>query len=188
MESHPIESLMKSAMDSIQSMIDVDTIIGDPIDTPNNMVIIPISKVSLGFASGGSEFKGEALDEYKKKDKEEEVQYRLPFGGGAGAGVSIIPVAFLIVSSESIKLLPVEHSSTVDKLLDYVPDFIEKVNSIVNKTIDSKEKVVNKEVIEKEEETDTIKNKRTVSKTRKPKKINIEYSSNSKAEEYLEDE
>ena len=186
MENHPIESLMKSAMDSIQNMIDVDTIIGDPIDTPNNMVIIPISKVSLGFASGGSEFKGETLDEYKKKDKEEEIQYRLPFGGGAGAGVSIVPVAFLIVNSESIKLLPVEHSSTIDKLLDYVPDFMEKVNSIVNKTIDSKDSSTNKDTVE--EKTETVENKRTVSKTRKPKKINIEYSSDNKAEEYLEDE
>ena len=73
MEEHPIEGLMLTAMNSIESMIDVDTIIGEPIETSNNIVIIPISKVSFGFAAGGSEFKGETIDEYTKKDKDEKV-------------------------------------------------------------------------------------------------------------------
>ena len=81
MENHPIEGLMLTAMNSIENMIDVNTIIGEPIETSNNIVIIPISKVAFGFAAGGSEFKGETLDEYTKKDKDEKVQYRLPFGG-----------------------------------------------------------------------------------------------------------
>lgn len=85
MNEHPIEGLMTTAMNSIQDMIDVNTIIGEPIETSNNVVVIPISKVSFGFAAGGSEFKGETIDEYSKKDKEEEIQYRLPFGGGSGA-------------------------------------------------------------------------------------------------------
>ncbi len=87
MGEHPIENLMNTAMNSIKDMIDVDTIIGDPIQASNNTVIIPISKVGFGFAAGGSEFRGETLDEYTKRDKEEQVQYRLPFGGGAGAGL-----------------------------------------------------------------------------------------------------
>lgn len=85
MSEHPIEGLMTTAMNSIQDMIDVNTIIGEPIETSNNIVIIPISKVSFGFAAGGSEFKGETIDEYKKVEKEEQIQYRLPFGGGSGA-------------------------------------------------------------------------------------------------------
>ena len=85
MSEHPIEGLMITAMNSIQDMIDVNTIIGEPIETSNNIVIIPISKVSFGFAAGGIEFKGETIDEYTKRDKEEEIQYRLPFGGGSGA-------------------------------------------------------------------------------------------------------
>ena len=91
-------------------MIDVNTIIGEPIETSNGIVIIPISKVSFGFAAGGSEFKGETIDEYTKREKEEEIQYRLPFGGGSGAGVSITPVAFLIVQDKGVKLIPVTHS------------------------------------------------------------------------------
>ena len=85
MSNHPIEGLMTTAMNSIQNMIDVNTIIGEPIETSNNIIIIPISKVSFGFAAGGSEFKGETIDEYQKKEKEEAIQYRLPFGGGSGA-------------------------------------------------------------------------------------------------------
>ena len=117
MSEHPIEGLMVTAMNSIQDMIDVNTIIGEPIETSNNVIIIPISKVGFGFASGGSEFKGETIDEYTKKDKEEAIQYRLPFGGGSGAGVSI---------------------SCVDRLLDYVPDLMEKLNNYLNKSMQNK--------------------------------------------------
>lgn len=138
MSEHPIEGLMLTAMNSIQDMVDVNTIIGEPIETSNNMVIIPISKVGFGFAAGGSEFKGETLDEYTKKEKEEQVQYRLPFGGGAGAGVSISPVAFLVVSPNNVKLLPVNHSSAIDKLMDYVPDLMDKVNCYLNKSMQNR--------------------------------------------------
>lgn len=138
MSEHPIEGLMLTAMNSIQDMVDVNTIIGEPIETSNNMVIIPISKVGFGFAAGGSEFKGETLDEYTKKEKEEAIQYRLPFGGGSGAGVSISPVAFLVVTQNNVKLLPVNHSSALDKLIDYVPDLMEKVNCYLNKSMQNK--------------------------------------------------
>ena len=133
MENHPIEGLMLTAMNSIENMIDVNTIIGEPIETSNNIVIIPISKVCFGFAAGGSEFKGETIDEYTKKDKDEKVQYRLPFGGGSGAAVSINPVAFLIVEEGKVKLLPVNHSSCIDKMLDYIPDLFEKLGETANK-------------------------------------------------------
>ena len=139
MNNHPIEVLMETAMNSIKEMVDVNTIIGEPIETKNGMVIIPISKVCFGFAAGGSEFKGETIDEYKRKEKEEEVQYRLPFGGGSGAGISINPVAFVIVQKDTIKVLPVEHISTIDKLMDYVPDLLEKANNIIDTSSDKTE-------------------------------------------------
>ena len=138
MSEHPIEGLMTTAMNSIQDMIDVNTIIGEPIETSNNIVIIPISKVSFGFAAGGSEFKGETVDEYTKKDKEEAIQYRLPFGGGSGAGVSINPIAFLVIQADSVKLMPVNHSSSIDKLLDYIPDLMEKANSMMNRCMQNR--------------------------------------------------
>ena len=144
MSEHPIEGLMVTAMNSIQDMIDVNTIIGEPIETSNNVVIIPISKVSFGFAAGGSEFKGETVDEYSKKDKEEEIQYRLPFGGGSGAGVTINPIAFLVIQSNNVKLMPINHSSSLDKLLDYIPDILEKTNNIMNRCIQNKKEETSK--------------------------------------------
>ena len=159
MREHPIEGLMSAAMTSIQDMVDVNTIIGDPIETSNNIVIIPISKVSFGFAAGGSEFNEETIDEYTKKEKEEEIQYKLPFGGGAGAGVSINPVAFLVVQGDTVKLLPVNHSSAIDRLLDYVPDLFEKVNEMINKSTNKtcKEKI--EDILKKEDKKP--KNKKT---------------------------
>ena len=138
MTEHPIEGLMFTAMNSIKDMIDVNTIIGDPIQTSNNVVIIPISKVSFGFAAGGSEFKGESLDEYKKQEKDEQIKVRLPFGGGAGAGVSLNPVAFLVVQNDTVKLLPVDHTNSLDKILDYVPDLMEKLNDMAEKYMQNK--------------------------------------------------
>ena len=144
MSEHPIEGLMITAMNSIQEMIDVNTIVGEPIEAPNDIVIIPISKVSFGFAAGGSEFKGETIDEYTKKEKEEEIQYRLPFGGGSGAGVTINPIAFLVIQQEKVKLIPVNHTSAMDKLLDYIPDLIEKTNSIMNSYMQTKKEETQK--------------------------------------------
>ena len=169
MSEHPIEGLMITAMNSIQDMIDVNTIIGEPIETSNNIVIIPISKVSFGFAAGGSEFKGETINEYSRKDEEEQVQYRLPFGGGSGAGVNINPVAFLVVQANNVKLLPVSHSSAIDKLLDYVPDTIDKVNNLVNKQMQIKkeEKTSNQSSTNKESKGEKVNNSSSRTKPRR---------------------
>jgi len=135
---------MSAAMSSIKDMVDVNTIIGEPIETTGNIVIIPISKVCFGFAAGGSEFSEEAIDEYTRKEKNEElIKYKLPFGGGAGAGVSINPVAFIIVQEGSVKLLPVNHSSSIDRLLDYVPDLFEKIGKKISKNYIGKEDLEN---------------------------------------------
>lgn len=85
MKEHQIEGLMEIAMNNIRDMIDVNTIIGAPIDINENVTIIPISKVGFGFVAGGSEFAQETIEEYKKEDKDEEITYRNPFGGGSGA-------------------------------------------------------------------------------------------------------
>ena len=171
MIEHPIEGLMITAMNSIQDMVDVNTIIGEPIQISNNIVIIPVSKVCFGFAAGGSEFKGETIDEYRKKEKEEQVQYRLPFGGGSGAGVNINPIAFLVIQGNNIKLMPVEHSSSIDKLIDYVPDLLEKANSLINKEMQNK-KEEKKEEMKMEKEIRKSMNK--LREKRNPKKeLNI---------------
>ena len=179
MSEHPIEGLMTTAMNSIQDMVDVNTIIGEPIETSNNIVIIPISKVSFGFAAGGSEFKGETIDEYKKVEKEEAIQYRLPFGGGAGAGVSINPIAFLVITNDNVRLLPVNHSSSIDKLLDYIPDLMERANNMMNRCIQNKKE-------ETEKIINTIK-KNTNNENKKEEKPKVDVS-NDMTVEYTYDE
>lgn len=162
MSEHPIESLMMTTMSSIQNMVDVNTIIGEPIESKSGITIIPISRVCFGFAAGGSEFSGETLKEYNKKDKDEEIEYKLPFGGGAGAGISIHPVAFLVVEGNNVKLMSVEHESCIDKLLDYVPDLIQKMNDMFNKNLKQKEVRTNKIINE-------MRNRNSYTTTNKPK-------------------
>jgi len=119
-------------MQNIQDMVDVNTIIGAPMEINNNITIIPISKVAFGFVAGGSEFKGENIEEYNRKEKEEEISYKNPFGGGSGAGVNISPVSFLVINNGNIKLMPVEYCSTVDKIVDYIPEILNKANNFIN--------------------------------------------------------
>ncbi|MCX7904216.1 MAG: GerW family sporulation protein [Caloramator sp.] len=115
---HPIEALMRTTMDSLKEMIDVNTIVGDPVETKDGTVIIPISKVSIGFASGGSEFTREGKMDEKAK---------FPFGGGSGAGMAVSPVAFLVVSKDSVKLLPVNQANSIERIIDGIPDLIEDI-------------------------------------------------------------
>ena len=180
MENHPIEGLMLTAMSSIENMIDVNTIVGEPIETSNNIVIIPISKVCFGFAAGGSEFKGETINEYSKKDKDEKVQYRLPFGGGSGAAVSINPIAFIIVENDKVRLLPVTHTSCLDKILDYVPDLFERIGKTVNKLNNEESCEDKKENIENKEEKKQKAHINRVSKTTEEK---LDYRPKKKQEE-----
>ena len=90
--------------------------------------------MTFGFAAGGSEFASEALDEYSKEGIDEDIAYKLPFGGGSGAAVNITPVGFVIVSgmndSKCPKFIPVDHCNAVDKLLDYVPNILDKIGEI----------------------------------------------------------
>lgn len=120
MGEHPINNLMSTVMENIKGMIDVDTVIGEPVETSNGTMIIPISKVGFGFAAGGSEIPSKTGDK--------------SFGGGSGAGVSISPVGFLVVTPDQIKMVPVSSGNTpIDKIIDYIPVAIDKVNDMINK-------------------------------------------------------
>lgn len=112
---HPIQGLMKTTMESIKEMVDVNTVIGDAVEAPDGSVVIPVSRVGLGFAAGGSEF-GAANEEAG-----------LPFGGGSGAGVSVQPVGFLVVGQGSVRLLPISHGAIFDRLVDLVPPLADKI-------------------------------------------------------------
>lgn len=114
--NHPIENLMGTTMENLRDMIDVNTVIGDAIETKDGSYIIPISRVSFGFASGGSEIPN------KEQEKHEN---RFAFGGGSGAGVSVKPVAFLVLKGDSVRLLPVNQTNTYDRIVDSIPQIIE---------------------------------------------------------------
>lgn len=121
-EKHPIEGLMQTAMESLKTMVDVNTILGDPVETPDGAIILPVSRVSVGFAAGGSEFSG-------ANTKSSESSH--PFGGGSGAGIALNPVAFLIVGRESVRLLPVNQNAIYDRLIDMIPQFIGQIQDVV---------------------------------------------------------
>ena len=129
---HPIESLMITSMTSIEEMIDVNTIIGDSIETADGTTIIPLSKVCFGFAAGGSEFNTTKLNKYSESAK-------LPFGGGAGGGIKITPVGFLVIKDGCAKILNVNGINVVDRMVDIIPDVVNKIDSLINKKMDCKE-------------------------------------------------
>jgi len=140
MSDHPIQGLMKTAMENLKQMIDVNTIIGDPVETPDGSVILTVSKVGFGFAAGGSEFKGQGQGEGGKDsggggDQQQQQQgSKLPFGGGSGGGVSITPIAFLIVSANGVKMLHLDESTHLfEKLLELAPQAVDKIQQMLKK-------------------------------------------------------
>ena len=122
MDKHPIGDLMETTMQKIREMIDVNTVIGQPITTVDGITLIPISNVSFGFASGGSDFQTKQSANSN-------------FGGGSGAGVKITPMAFIVVKNGCARILNVNPpaSSTADRIVEMAPDIIDKVAGLVNK-------------------------------------------------------
>lgn len=110
---------MLTAMTSLENMVDVNTIIGDTVTSTDGTTIIPVSKVCFGFAAGGSEFNSNKLNKFSENAN-------LPFGGGSGAGVNISPMAFLVVKDGMVKLLTMDSTGPVDKLVELLPDVLNK--------------------------------------------------------------
>lgn len=123
--NHPLPDMMGSSIAKLRELVDVNTIIGDPIQIPDGVTILPVSKVKFGFAGGGSDF---ATKNYPANRDN-------AFGGGSGAGVTITPVAFLIIKGESVRLLPVTEpaSGSMDRLVEMLPDLIDQVSSLLRR-------------------------------------------------------
>lgn len=135
---HPIENILKTTMDEIARMIDVNTIVGDAVETTDGNVIIPISQVSVGFVSGGGEYGTESSGKERTSDNtagEASVSNR-PFAGGSGAGTCIKPVAFLVVNSNKVKVMPVHFNSIYDRLVELVPQVLEELHPLVQLVVD----------------------------------------------------
>jgi len=131
MSDHPIQGLMKTAMENIKEMVDVNTIVGDPVETPDGSVIMPISKVGFGFAAGGSEFVSEDHPANGRNDAMN-AHVQMPFGGGSGGGVSITPIAFLVVGKHGVKIVPLDNQThLLERLIDSAPQVVDKIQSMI---------------------------------------------------------
>lgn len=119
---HPINEVLQTTMEKIHEIVDANTVVGKPIVTQDGVTLIPVSRLSFGFATGGSDF-GKTPNTAKN------------FGGGAGAGVNVFPVAFLIVKDGSVRLLPVAPppDDSVSRIVELVPEMFEKVTGYLDK-------------------------------------------------------
>lgn len=120
---NPIGALMESTMESVRNILKVDTVVGDPIITPDGITLVPISKISVGFGGGGFEFN-------PKKPAGDK-----PYGGGNATGVKIDPIGFLVIKEGTVRMINVTPpaSTTVDRIIDLVPQVMDRVDSFINK-------------------------------------------------------
>lgn len=122
-KEHPLTEFMGETMEKIRGMVDANTVVGDPIVTPD-VTLIPISRVSVGFASGGADF----------AQKNEKPDHDNSFGGGGGAGINIVPLAFLVVRGDNVKLIPiVPPNDALDRAVTMVPEVVDKITDFMDK-------------------------------------------------------
>ena len=121
--SKNLPNMLENTIAKIREMVDVNSVIGTPITTPDGVTIIPVSTVSVGFGGGGSDYVS------KNPNKQEN-----PFGGGVGGGVKVTPVAFLVVKEGSVRVLPVANpaNTSVDRLVEMIPDTLDKITAFVD--------------------------------------------------------
>lgn len=122
MDKHPVGDLMSTVMEKLREMIDVNTVVGQAITTPDNTTIIPVSRVTFGFGAGGAD-----MNDTKELEG-------VKFGGGSGAGINIAPVAFLIVQGDTIKLIPVSKpaGNTIDRIVELIPEVLDKIQGMIS--------------------------------------------------------
>ena len=134
--SQTLPNMLENTVAKIREMVDVNSVIGDPITTPDGVTIIPISKVSVGFGGGGSDFVSKNVNKHEN-----------PFGGGAGGGVKITPVAFLIVKDGNVRMMPVAApaNTTADRIVEQVPDLLDKITGFIDSRTEKNEKKTEEE-------------------------------------------
>lgn len=138
MTANHIEGLVGVSLGQIKEMLGINTIVGEPIHTPSGDTILPISRVGVGFVAGGSELRMERDREHNHEHKHDEHHQHahtpaMPFGGGSGGGVSITPIAFLVVGAQGVKVVPLDNQThLLDKVIDSAPTIIDKMSGMFN--------------------------------------------------------
>ena len=129
MENNPIGELMQNTMENVKSILKVDTVVGDPIYTPDGITLVPISKISVGFGGGGVEFNSKKAGER-------------PYGGGNATGVKIEPMGFLIIKDGTVRMVNVTPpaNNTVDRVIELVPQVMDRVDAFIDKHNGGKDK------------------------------------------------
>lgn len=127
MERHPIESMMAATMESIRDMIDVNTVVGEPIATADGATVVPISRVSFGFVAGGGEY---GVPEPARAAAAPQ-RDGLPFAGGSGAGVTVQPLGFLVTGPDAVRLLPAQCYQPIDRLIELIPQVVADVKKVM---------------------------------------------------------
>ena len=127
--SQSLPNMLENTIAKIREMVDVNSVIGEPIVTADGITIIPVSKVSVGFGGGGSDYVS------KNVNKQEN-----PFGGGAGGGVSVTPIAFLIIKDGNVRMMPVAApaNTTADRIVEMVPDTLDKLTAYLDSKKEAK--------------------------------------------------
>ena len=125
-DNHPLKDIMDTSMSRLKELVDVNTIIGEKIIVGDGRIIIPISKVSFGFGSGGTEFPT------KSKSQESKVDI-MPLGGGGGGGVTITPLGFLVSDKDGVSLLEISNGGNIDKVINSIPGAVNKLTNLFSK-------------------------------------------------------
>lgn len=138
---HPIEQIMETTLENLKQMIDVNTIVGDSMVMADGTMIVPVSKVNLGFVSGGGEYPDKTKAGGKgaqPQEPQQEGKDKLPFAGGAGAGVSVQPIGFLVTGPDQIRLLPAQPYAPVDRIIELVPQTLCEIKNALCACMDKK--------------------------------------------------
>ncbi len=127
--SKTLPNMLESTISKIREMVDVNSVIGDPITTPDGVTIIPVSRISVGFGGGGSDFASKNAPQNAE-----------PFGGGAGGGVKVSPVCFLIVKDGAVRMMPVAApaNTTADRIVEQVPDLLDRITAFIDARTEKK--------------------------------------------------
>ena len=127
--SQNLPNMLENTIAKLREMVDVNSVVGEPITTPDGITVIPVSKVSVGLGGGGSDFVSKNANRHEN-----------PFGGGIGAGVKVIPVAFLVIKDGSVRMIPVAEpaNTTADRIVEMVPDTLDKIAAFIDSRLEKK--------------------------------------------------